>query len=352
MDLTRLDPITYKPDVLIEGYEYLIWTERFADAGEFEMKTAKVDITRSLIPPNSLVSLVDSSVVMIVETHSVSRTDSGEQWLTVYGRSFESFLRHRLLLAITYNEPWVAIKPYTPSEFISLLLWNGIVNATGEDPTRATQNIETLTAIPNTMITDSTTVTYPAQSWVLESGELYSAVRDHLTKWTLGVRSIRPLHFTSYGYEMIFDTSETATRGDVTKTLRASISKLRLDVYNGVDRTRHQIDRTPLVFQYLAGHIDSPSYLMSDQDHKNIAVLATSVGSRTVWADTVPGSTLSGLDRKLLFMDGGSIGSLSGTAFTDFTIQKGLTELSKHEVARYFDGAISVSYTHLRAHET
>jgi len=143
---------------------------------------------------------------------------------------------------------------------------------------------------------------------------------------------------------MTFDTSRTTNRGVVTKTTTNNISQLRLDVYNGLDRTRHQSDREPVMFHYDSGHIDEPEYLFSSKDLKNMAVVNTSLGTVMVWPDITPApnQNVSGLARRSLFLDGGKPGD--DMLYNDFMLavtQKARIELTKHNRALLFDGAIS-----------
>jgi hypothetical protein len=87
MDFIRLNKPQYRAIDAVGGYKSLIWTERYLQAGEFELKTLKIDETMALLPLGSLVSITDSDEAMIVEDYSISDTDNGEDILTVTGRS-------------------------------------------------------------------------------------------------------------------------------------------------------------------------------------------------------------------------------------------------------------------------
>jgi Siphovirus ReqiPepy6 Gp37-like protein len=338
MDLVHLDPNTFLPDYLVEDYESLIWTERFSALGEFELKTAKIQKTMTQLPMDSMVSLVDTDAVMLVETYTLDRDDDGRPLLTVRGHSFESFLQKRVMLSPAYKTPWKTLKPYTASEFISVVMWNAIVNNTGEDPTR-NQSIPSQDSIPATMITDGTTVVSTAESWMLETSRVDKVVIDQLNRAAFGVRSVRPGKLSN-GYKMEFDVSHTASRGTVTKTLVSNISQLRLDVYNGLDRTTKQTMRAPVIFHWGSGHIDSPQYLISNQDHRNLAIVTSSVADYYLLGDEM--TEPSGLKRKVLLVDAGAIADTTSDDAEILSLQKGLAELRKHDPVRYFDGEISL----------
>jgi hypothetical protein len=341
MDVLRLNAVTYYPDALIEGYSSMIWTERNLENGDFEMKTPKVAETRALLPIGSQISLRDTNEIMMVETHSIGRDNNGYSELTVTGRTFETFLENRVLAAAVYNTPWQVYKTYTPSEFVSLLLWNHAVNATGEDPTRAATTKSTYDAIPQVVVTDSTTRIDAAKVWWLESGIVYSTLRDILTLSELGVRSIRPPGTT--GNVMTFDVTRTVSRGTVSKASTSNISQIRLDVYNGLDRSRNQGILEPVMFHYDSGHIDDPKYLFSIKEYNNFAIVLGSMQAVEVWPDVTPApdTTVNGLARRPLYVDGETVGTMSTPDFVAAMTQKGRLELKKRNQTAVFDGAIS-----------
>lgn len=342
MDVVRLEMTNYRPDSLVEGYTSMIWTERHIESGEFEMKTAKVAETRALLPEGSLISHRETNEVMFVESHTIGRDSDDNPELTVTGRTFDTFLENRVLLPSVYGESWSVYRQYKPSEMILLLLWMHLVNTTGEDPTRAATVMDNLVAIPNVVVTDSTNLTESAITWSLEASTVYDKIYDFLVLAGIGLRTVRPTYYG--GYIVSFDTTRTTSRGTMTKTYNSNISdKLQVDIFNGTDRTRNQSTNEPVIFHYDSGHIDSPSYLFSSKNLKNMAKLYSSIGNQNVWPDTTPApdQNVSGLNRRSLIVDGGSQGSQNLTDFTNAIIQKARIELKKHNRAVLFDGAIS-----------
>jgi hypothetical protein len=343
MDVLRLDPTTYLPDTLVEGLSSKIWTERFSEAGDFQFTSPQIDPVRNLIPQGSLLSLRDSDEVMVVETHTVKR-EKGVPTLTTVGRTFETFTENRSAVGEENQEPWIPLKQYTAAQIASYLLWNYLVNSTGQDPSRDGVTKAVQDAVAGIVVTDSSTFVDSVQDWTLKPGEIYQQLRDFLTLRGLGVRNIRPTGST--GNVVTFDTSGTVSRGTVSSVSTPDISALRTDVYNGVDRTKDQDDVEPVIFTYSAGHIDNPQYLFSIRDLKNLAMVSSSLGNMDVWPGTglTPPSTIpAGLARRILYVDGGRMETGGDEdVFSASVVQKALVELSKHNRAAAFDGAVSL----------
>jgi Siphovirus ReqiPepy6 Gp37-like protein len=341
MDIFRLNPNTYMPDDLLEGYNSMIWTERFSGFGEFEFKTSQVFPTLENLPEGALISLLDSNEVMLVETRSIDVDADGNQELTITGRSFETFLENRVQTADSYQVPWLTIQPYRYPEMAELLYWTGLVTTSGQDVTRPNKTLDGKSPIPNTVVTESISGTYTsAQRW-LESGFVYPVAQDFLALGDLGVRTIRPNRTT--GAVVTFNTSNTAARGTISKTMTPNITQLRFDIYNGVDRTRYQSTYPPILFHYDSGHVDDPKYLFSTKEYRSMATIVSSIGTIDVYPEAVTSrnAAATGIDRRVLYMDGGDMGDQDYQTFYQSLIQKAQAELKKHNRIRLFDGAIS-----------
>ena len=342
MDVLKLES-SYLPGSLVEGYTSMIWSERHLENGDFQMITPKIEETRALIPEGSLITHRETKEVMLVETHDVAVNEEGIPELTVEGRSLETVSEKRTILGQYNDEPWSSYKAYKASEIAALLLWTYLVDTSGQDPSRPGGTHDVDDAIANFLITDSSILTDTPQNWSLNNGDVYSQLKDILSLGGLGIRAIRPPGTT--GNVVTFDISATASRGTVSKVSTPDISKIRLDIYSGADRTRFQSVNEPVIFHYDSGHIESPKYLFSVKDFCNVALVHSSLGVTEVWPETgttPPSTPPTGLERRVLFVDGGTQGSETLTAdFTKAVIQKGMVELAKRNRMYLFDGAIS-----------
>jgi len=350
MDVLRLNDTSYLPDELVEGYSSMIWTERHTGHGEFQLHTPLIQKTKELIPEGSLLTLLDSPEIMEVETHSISVNDDGEQELKITGRTFDKLFLDRIILGGNHTQEWPTSQMYRSNELVSALIWNAVSNPTGKNPLSKGMGAELLDRIANIVITDSSALSEDPTMWWVKPGPLQEFLDDVLAISGLGIRTIRP---TNVGGAVVsFDVSDTTNYGKYSKTSHSPVTEVQFNVYQGADRTRYSSTNEPVVFHYASGHIDSPEYLFSSKDIKNIAYVTSSIGGVFVhkmdgdfwWTPgtQAPPVNPSGRARKMLWVDGGSIGSDEDFAtFINALAQKGMAELAKHNRQILFDGAIS-----------
>lgn len=341
MDILRLDKTTFKADALVEldtkGAQYTgskIWTERYAQAGDFQFKTHRVEEVEALIPEDSLVAIRESDEVMIVENQLIENDADGNPELTITGRSFETFLENRVTLAMNYQKPWPMKLPYTTAEALTCYIWNSIVSTSSQDATRSevwARNLKD--TIPNVRISDSTTFTEPDTIWWLQSGIIYTTVLDFLSLETLGIRNIRP---ESHNAKIV----SVDSAGNVVKTLRTNVPQLRVDIYNGVDRTKNQSAVTPVIFNFDQGHLNDPKYLESIKDYVNHAVVESSVGITHSYVGDDDSRT--GLARRSTWLDGGTKDAgVSGASYLTQQKRRGKVELRNRRKLNLLDAEVN-----------
>lgn len=109
MDLIRLageeGPFQHKlqPERLVEGHSSLVWAERAFGGGDFVRESYDVAGTLRDLPildddgepVDTIVSLADSVVPMVVEVHKITKSLTGPPMITTTGRSFETVLGRR-----------------------------------------------------------------------------------------------------------------------------------------------------------------------------------------------------------------------------------------------------------------
>lgn len=332
MDVLRLDKDTYIPDELVEGFTTMIWTERYNREGEFKMVIPRIEYARALIPEGSLITLMDSKQVMWVETHTIQKNEEGIPQLEIVGRTYETFLENRELSnSMMGSDINFLLSPMSSATAAMYYAWTDIVaNVNG---TSSPDNV------PNLIVTDSTTAQDAAiQREAVTWGEKYKTVMDLVKTGGLGLRTIRPKSASANAISFA-----QATMAPIL-TPRTDISEIRLDFYNGLDRTRQQSVNTPVVMRYDMGDISNPEYLFSKKGLKNVAIVKTNNGNRTFYAFGADAST-SGLDRSVLPVDASDIEYTAGTtdqaSFEDAVQTRAMTELAKYNQKTLFSGEVS-----------
>jgi hypothetical protein len=279
MDIFRLDDSSYLPTEVVDLYDSAIWTERFLEAGEFEIVSNKVDATAEQLPIGSLISHSGTNEVMIVDTHSVELNDLGQPTLTVSGLSFETILASRHLLAghnVNSGEPWYVKEKFTPAQIASMIIWEHLSDdyEYSWDPLAIVENSMEITylrdpddAIDNLRVSLTTIIADKQERWEIEPGNLYEIVLEILEGGEqfgdeLGIRSIRP-HGASA--KVVKYGNDGFSRVDV-----EDVKALLIDIYNGKDRSLGQTERPQIVFDESEGHVSSFSYLKSTRGRANI----------------------------------------------------------------------------------
>lgn len=321
MDFVRLGPpynTEFLPDKLIEGYNSLIWTERFQAFGEFQLKTYDIYEMLTALPEDTLVSHLDTRHVMMVETHSIEMVGEGADArpeLTVRGRSAELILDHRFVEG-TYGKKRRLRKKLGAVGAGITLIYNAIDNASGKDVTRGDDDPDTEFAvndydwttkdkIPGIAITDSVTASQESRWWQLKEGMLYPQLMKILTDQDLSIRVLRPGSPNPATVATV-QAFPIAERGVINRVYTEDVTSLRFDIYNGVDKS------SSVKFSHLQGHLDQPAYLMSNLDFKTIVEMRAGEGVRIRDIARIPAdgeenqADFTGWRRRVMDFDAGS----------------------------------------------
>lgn len=273
MDVLRLNRDTFRVDKLIEGHDSLIWTERYRELGEFELKTPLINQYLEALPTDSLISLRDTDEVMFVETHKIEEDEEGTKELVITGRTFESVFERRVFKGFgAYNggKPTKIPTNLQGHGSAALLAYNFLTNDLGTDVLDPTfgKGLEEL--VNNVVITDSVVgSTSASKKRVVPRGAIHPTIITYLTQAKSGIRTIRPVLPGGTSGRVVTILPFADPSPEIVRTDTDGILDLRVDFYRGTDRTIGQTDVAAVVFDYFAGHIVKPAYLFSIRDHRN-----------------------------------------------------------------------------------
>lgn len=378
MELQKLDAVFQPTEVVDDNrFESLIWTERYATAGDFQLVSSDISWCMDMLPRESYVTLRDSTVPMIVDSHKIVKQKNSVPKIEIKGRSFESVLERRgSVLGLgngarpvwtndavkTSDAAWHALRGVLgdPAQNVAGVsigsqppvngaldvipeirlavpadlavniapAWNGTtVYAAGTQASVTTGTAPNqVTTIYKSLITANganpeTMPTYWQKLGTLakveiKAGNLYTTVIELIQANHHGIKSVRPPNGSS-------------------KTT------VDIEIYNGADLT------ATTVFDAKMDQFDDSTYLLTAQGSTNIAYVfgggtATSTGGvpagGTVVRKNNAGVEVSGLARRVLVVDEQSDNTLNTPAIRT---SRGLVELYKNNAIAIFDGELA-----------
>jgi hypothetical protein len=315
MDIIKLDPTTYLPTRAVEGLSSKIWAERFLRLGDFVLKSRDIAGTRAALPKGSFISHTDTKEVMMVEDLVETTDDQGIKELTVTGRSADLILENRWVEGV-YQKRRTMVMNYGPAHAALVLMWQAVDNATGFDVTRPRKGEDndgerwpwnTLDAIPNVMITETTTgfaTEIPTRKW-LKEGLLYEQLIKILEADDYGIRTIRPGENDYTDVNRISVRSAENLLGEIVETPLASTTALRFDLYRGQDRSHLQDWRPRLTFNVDQRELTQPNYVDSIKEWKTgVEIMSGQVTLSDVYRAGESGN--SGWNRRIMGFDAGT----------------------------------------------
>lgn len=322
MELVTLDG-NYRPASLVERYSSLIWTERYLPAGDFQLVSSDVERMITLLPLKSFVSIRESTVPMIVESHKIEKPKDNAPVLTVKGRSFESVLDRRVAAKIVGPDGprlvWIELRQKaSDAAYQAIRQTIGDVERPFTDITRlplpaVAPNIDADDGLPMVDLTVPADYSDSIQNtYEIKPGNLYSTVLELLAANHHGIKAVRPDDLSG---------------------------KIAIEIYNGADLTKIN-DPNAVVFDARFDQFDEATYLLTEQGSANQAYLFSKTAFQSVNKNTptteIPEPT--GLDRRVLYLD------VSGENITDDAETRrtrALIELYKNNATALFDGKVS-----------
>jgi hypothetical protein len=354
MDVLRLGEDFYV-DKILEGFTSIIWTERFIEAGDFELRTPRIAEMMEELPYDSIISLADTQEMMIVEQRSIEKNDQGGAELVIKGRSFETFLQHRHWTSGRYGKKGRTRWQMTAAGVAEYILYNSVLNNTTKDLIRVSTTVNKSVAdvIPNLELTHRAGL-YPNtpngtfKYRFIEPGDCYSQLLKFLNMGKVGVSTIRPPSYVENGEKEAYIFSNTV---DFRTPASAFTSNARLHVYWGNYHSLEFGDDDPITFDYSAGHLTEAQYLYDSSKYKTIAFIDTDIGTTTTYRADEAGDPditgATGLARRVLYVDGGQKDTDATEGGTNAEFLESVKDQAEAQLRRnytrkeIFDGKVS-----------
>jgi hypothetical protein len=316
--LYMLDSL-YQRSIIIEDYDSLIWTERFSDIGDFELKIAATyDSRRKFKPEKTLLQRDGSYRMMVVEKVEEKTEDDGRTNLKITGRSFERVLDDRVVLSALSNstdtESWhIGSSPGAIIDFLFIeICQNGMLDA-GD----IIQYIDCGNSIypPDTIPEEENTVWFS-----IEPKSLYTVIKGICDQFSMGFR--------------------------ISLQYNSNPPYLEFNHYTGRDLTTAQTENTPVVFNASLENLQNPTALKTSDKYKTVAYVLSPVGSAIVTL-TFEGYSASNVERRVLLVIAKDITDSNPTVAMEQMSQRGAEELAKYARLSMVDGEVDQYTTYV-----
>jgi hypothetical protein len=311
MEVYILDDLLRR-SLVVDRFMSLIWTERLASFGDFEMVLHSTPESRGRFTTGKRIAINQSHRVMVVETVEDTMDSDGKQLLKVRGRSLEIILEDRVakdtLSGLTAEPKWVL---------------------TGNAPTIAKQIFHDICVLGQLSSWDKIpyinegpgmyaedTIAEPPEVLTigLEPMTVYKAIKDICDIYHMGFRLVRN-----------FDSSQ-----------------LYFDVYMGSDRTSGQGTLPAVIFSPELDNLRNTTEYTSVEQAKNVAYVFSPVGYKVVYPEGVD-PDVEGFERRVLLVIADDITSTDPPTAANEMTQRGRFELTQNQGFSAFDGEIAES---------
>lgn len=292
---------------VLDSFKSLIWTDRYWEAGDFDIVCApKPDILAAI--PNIKYARINESYwhLMILETFAIeSNIEDGVQ-LVLKGRSLESFLTRRVV-----SEPTT----------ITGNLQTGILGLITDHCTLATDTDRRFLIMSNDLSTDPAVTALTADTQFV--GNLYDIVVNLCVAAGCGWR--------------IYPIMQTGT--------------IKFNLYMGKDRSYEQATNPYVIFSPTFDNLLNGSYIESSMLQKSHCYVAGEQGVenlRKVLEVPAPGTEPVNLERREMYFEASISRNVEGGELTELEYEaqlagKGLEELAKNVYVKSFDGEVDTS---------
>lgn len=284
---------------VIDTYESMIWTDRYNECGDFEIKFAMDNSILNYIKEDYYLWLKESEHCMIVENIQITTDVEEGNSLFVTGRSLESILDRRII--------W-GQRNFSGNlqDAIETMLNENIISPSVED-----RKISNFTFVPST----DTKVTSMTINHQYTGDNLYDIIKGLCKENNIGFK--------------------------ITLT---NDNKFAFSLYAGVDRSYDQTENPYVIFSPNFENIINSNYFLSKSDFKNVS-LVMGEGDGTSRKRAVVGSG-SGINRRELFTDARDISydtedeTLSDDQYIAKLQARGAKKLTEHTIATAFEGEV------------
>ncbi len=312
MELYTLDS-RYRRQQVIDRFESLIWTDRYAEIGDFELLTVSNAENKQKLAVSTPLALNTTLRNMIVESTEDVTDSEGRKLLKIKGRSFERMLEERLVLGMTRG---IRLGTHAVYEGPPLQMAEQIFKRSADPAVAGFWAIHDYK--PGTLFPHE-----PAQSsdgYVRREQKrapLYTAVKEVCDQYDQGFRLYR--------------------NGDT--------GDLFFNVYTGVNRTSYQSQYPAVIFSPTLENLQNVSEYVNVKGLRNYVQVWNALGVVTLaspgYADSLPP-----YERRMMIVEADVVENDDGTQMTSAQNQAYLQQIAQQTLLEqraemHLDGELS-----------
>lgn len=319
MELATINSSGHITDI-VDNYNSLIWTQRYYEAGDFELVAPVTQKTSSIVPGSKLIrlGLLDAQQSIMI-AQSVTRTEDLEEGpkLTITGRDLKDVLRQRVLYYSRLIED-----EQTTEKFYTIIndLVTRNLSSSADETARQISGLTVKNYTSGDPIFD---IVVDAFS-IGKGANLYETVLDYCL-------------LKSVGFDVLASSSD--------------FNVWQFKLYSGVDRSSTQSVVPPVIFSPEFANLSSSTFVDDITDYATHTLICGEDNEfepeGRIWIEeAASGSVKTGLNRREIFTDAsGKSATVDGWEVDDdeyLTIIKteGQTDLKKHQSVSAFDGEV------------
>lgn len=287
---------------IIDEFSSMIWTHRYSDFGDFQLDVVPNVTNRRRFKEGVKIGASFTKQHMEIEEVFIAPDEAGVENMKITGRTPGTIMEDRIVAP-----NWLAPNPEDRVYYVTGQV-AGLVKNMVDTMCVSPGAFNETDIIPELAVLNQAGTT-PSIEVAIAPKQLYTAMKDLLDEYDLGFR---------FEYDPKF------------------AKPLRLFIYKGVNRPEVE-------FNAALDNIANESYLNSNRDFKNVAlVLAQKARWVQVYGNGATSGT-SGLNRKVLIVDASDIDDekVPEPKLTNILMQRGRTALKDHRKTKIMDGEIT-----------
>lgn len=297
MDVTILDT-NFNIVGIVDDYQSLIWTERYNEAGDFQLDGNLASTISMYCKPGYYARINKSDVVMIIETIEAEDQPKTSNKISVKGRSVDTILERRIIWNYT-----------TASGNVQSVI-KKLIDENAISPALARRAIPNLYFIGTN---DSYIASKTIDSIQFENDNLYETIQTICKAFNIGYK------------------------------MKMSGNSFAFGLYYGIDRSYKQNVNPYVIFSEDFDNITESRYQYDNAKYKNVALVGGEGDGDKKITVVAGDDNLTGLSRYELYLDSGlstNNGEISDSEYKNQIRIKGEEALKEAQDVITIDGKI------------